>query len=741
MTNGTPGTADHEDDHTVTVAFTGDFFEKTVANLTRGTNPATTAQPGDRLRYTLRLRSTRRHRQLHAARRTRRAERHRLVRTRLAESRRLAPGRSRQQQQSAGRRPGHRPDQHRQPEPARRWRAAAAVRRHAGSRAARGHRRRQPGRDRGRRHAVRAQRRPERQRPGRPDRAGRRGPDADHDHVADCRRRSPRRTRRRPRRSAKCSATAITVPVDAVHVPALRRADPRRPDARRPPTCVSSASRRSPGRSRGRRSTSARPRTSSSPIRRSASTFRRASRSSSKSRCCSRTRRPTSPACSSRTRRSYLFNRNNGNVTTQRPGGPGTTPPMTIVAPDQLTLEKSGPADMGIGVPGDLHAERAQPERRCGVGPRRSRTACRRRRPAACATPRRRRSRRSCSRQTASPPAAPPLVAGTDFSVTFAGDPTCTLTLKMLTPAAAIGCGPAPDRHATRRCSTRTRENGASLTNVAGATEWFSANPSNPAAAGQLVTYTRTLTDGTVGVLDHQDAHTTLVLRPTMRFEKTVANVTTGANPATEATPGRHAALHAAGRKPVGRRAHRLRAARRTRPAQRRRRRSRQAPSRSSRSPAGADATGTSPTGGARGTGLLDVRNLTLPASGGVVTVVFDVTLAPVIANGTVVANQSYLNVNAATLALSDDPNVNGQADPDVPNDDDPTRVTIVSAPAFVVQKISTDLTRRPERAARRRDAALHDHGQERRHRQRHRCRAARRRCPSTRPTWPAARR
>ena len=58
MTNGTVGTADHEDAHTVTVALTGYFFEKTVANLTSGANPATTAAPGDTLRYTLRFQTT-----------------------------------------------------------------------------------------------------------------------------------------------------------------------------------------------------------------------------------------------------------------------------------------------------------------------------------------------------------------------------------------------------------------------------------------------------------------------------------------------------------------------------------------------------------------------------------------------------------------------------------------------------------------------------------------------------------
>src|SRR4029077_16886494 len=46
---------------------------------------------------------------------------------------------------------------------------------------------------------------------------------------------------------------------------------------------------------------------------------------------------------------SYLFNRIDNNAASQRPGLPGTTQPMTIVGPDTLTLEKSGPPQMTIG--------------------------------------------------------------------------------------------------------------------------------------------------------------------------------------------------------------------------------------------------------------------------------------------------------------------------------------------------------------------------------------------------------
>ena len=44
-------------------------------------------------------------------------------------------------------------------------------------------------------------------------------------------------------------------------------------------------------------------------------------------------------------------------------------------------------------------------------------------------------------------PGKGPLVAGSDFTLSYAGAPTCALTLAMLTPAAVIGAGPAVDHH------------------------------------------------------------------------------------------------------------------------------------------------------------------------------------------------------------------------------------------------------------------------------------------------------
>ena len=55
LTDGTPGVLDFQDSETVTTALAGYYFQKTVANLTSDANPATTAAPGDRLRYRVRL--------------------------------------------------------------------------------------------------------------------------------------------------------------------------------------------------------------------------------------------------------------------------------------------------------------------------------------------------------------------------------------------------------------------------------------------------------------------------------------------------------------------------------------------------------------------------------------------------------------------------------------------------------------------------------------------------------------
>ena len=130
-------------------------------------------------------------------------------------------------------------------------------------------------------------------------------------------------------------------------------------------------------------------------------------------------------------------------------------------------------------------------------------------------------------------PGKGPLVQGPDYSLSYNGT-TCELTINTRSAASVIGVDERLMITYRTQLDTDSQD-GAALTNVAGATAWETADGSTQ--------YRRTLTDGTVGTGDHEDAHTVLVETPVLRFEKTVMNVTTGENPATVAHAGRHTAL------------------------------------------------------------------------------------------------------------------------------------------------------------------------------------------------------
>src|SRR5467141_3011223 len=117
-----------------------------------------------------------------------------------------------------------------------------------------------------------------------------------------------------------------------------------------------------------------------------------------------------------------------------------------------------------------------------------------------------------------------PLVPGTDFSITYNGAPTCTLTLTMLTAAATISQNQRLIINYQTQIDANS-QNGATLTNVAGAIQWFDASSTTP----NRNTFTRTLTDGTPGVLDFQDAHTVTVVITTLAITKQVSVVGGGA--------------------------------------------------------------------------------------------------------------------------------------------------------------------------------------------------------------------
>src|SRR5438132_1163488 len=121
-------------------------------------------------------------------------------------------------------------------------------------------------------------------------------------------------------------------------------------------------------------------------------------------------------------------------------------------------------------------------------------------------------------------PAKGPLVPGTDFSISYIAAPTCKLTLTMLTAAATI----SPNQRLIITYRTQldaNSQNGAQLTNVAGAVQWFNADSSVTTRQA----FTRTLTDGTPGILDFQDAHTVTVVITTIAITKQVSVVGGGA--------------------------------------------------------------------------------------------------------------------------------------------------------------------------------------------------------------------
>ena len=378
----------------------------------------------------------------------------------------------------------------------------------------------------------------------------------------------------------------------------------------------------------------------------------------------------------------YTYNLVDNDGVTVRAGNPDTTGPMTIIEPS-LTLEKSGPLRTRLGFPEtfslNVHNAGDSPAfavtitdllpnqadgGMCDAAPQNVVA--------------------QVFEADGTTPVSPVLVEGVDFTASFAGDPTCVMTLVMQSSNATIGVDQRLVVSYEARTDAGSIENVA-LTNVAGATEWFSIDPSDPAGR----TYTRTVTDGTVNTLDHEDAHTTTVFTPILIFEKYAANVTTGEDPATVATPGdtirytlrlENANDTIIDNFSIVDELDRLNAV----------------PTFAAGTlnvtsiPAGADDSNTDPNGGAAGTGQLDIGNLSLTGLGDSLEIVFEVQLAPVIANGTVVLNQSAVTYAGNPVAVSDDPNVNGAADPNVDGDEDPTEILIQSAPSFDIDKISS---------------------------------------------------
>ena len=391
----------------------------------------------------------------------------------------------------------------------------------------------------------------------------------------------------------------------------------------------------------------------------------------------------------------YTYNQLQNDAGSQQNGAASTTANMTIVGPDNLTLEKTGPAQMRIGVSEiftlnvhntgtapawDLTITDILPNPTPG---------------GMCdATPTNITARTYLADGTT--PVSAPLVQGTDFVVNYLGDPDCTLTITMQSAAAAVA---ADNRLIVTYQTQLDADNvtGVSLINVAATTEWFSADTAGAGATGSIRTYTRTLTDGTTAILDHEDAHTVVTELPVISVQKSVINVTTGQDPGSNATPGdtlRYSinitnvspveltnfsfvddldALNATAAFAAG-------------------------TLNLVTVPGGADTSNTDINGGSKSTGLVDIRNLVLGAAGSGtenVVIEFEVTLAAAITSGTVVLNQGQMTASNLNLS-TDDPNINGVDDPNILGDEDPTETLIASAPLFEVLKTSQDLTGDP---------------------------------------------
>jgi fimbrial isopeptide formation D2 family protein/uncharacterized repeat protein (TIGR01451 family) len=134
----------------------------------------------------------------------------------------------------------------------------------------------------------------------------------------------------------------------------------------------------------------------------------------------------------------YTYNAINDDPGTQAPGGSDTTSDMTIVGPDDLTLEKTGPATMQVGTPAtftlDVH--------NTGSGRAWNPTVIDRLPNGAsggmCAAgPSTVNAQIFLANGTTE--VSPPLVQGTDFEVVFSGAPLCEWRFSLLSPAGGVG--------------------------------------------------------------------------------------------------------------------------------------------------------------------------------------------------------------------------------------------------------------------------------------------------------------
>ncbi|MCP4472068.1 MAG: DUF11 domain-containing protein, partial [Gammaproteobacteria bacterium] len=388
---------------------------------------------------------------------------------------------------------------------------------------------------------------------------------------------------------------------------------------------------------------------------------------------------------------SYTFNQVNGDNGTVSIGPGNTTPLMTVVEPD-LTMDKRGPAgtvNFATPIPYTLVVENI------GTAPAFDTTivdqlpdvpdnapltggTC-------DATPINYNARITTSADESTVIRA--LALNTDYTATYTAAPTCELVITTITDTARVEAGEKLIVSYETMLDVAT-QSGALLSNIAGATQWFSLDTAGAGATDEIREYAEVLTSGTPGFIDHEDVVTVTVEAAVLDIQKTVINVTTGQNPGTDATPGDvlRYSITISNSGLVDASAVTLSDA---------------IPANASYIadtvtlnglPVGQPDGGVSPL-----VAGIDVSSSDLPPPipsngtitvGETATVTFDVLLDPVISSGTVILNQAIADSPTTGPLPSDDPNVGGVADP--------TPTLITSAPAFLVQKISLDLTGDP---------------------------------------------
>ncbi|MCO1334424.1 isopeptide-forming domain-containing fimbrial protein [Microbulbifer sp. OS29] len=389
---------------------------------------------------------------------------------------------------------------------------------------------------------------------------------------------------------------------------------------------------------------------------------------------------------------SYSYNYDNDNPAAGQGAGTGnTTLDMTVVEPTEITLTKTGPVALQSGLAGtftlDLHNTGNGPAWDISVTdllPDNNPGGMCETAPANFAA----------QISDAAGNIIATLAEGVNFSASFDAA-SCTLALASVGAAAMLDA----DHHLRLAYDAYLdidTIDGDTLTNIAGVTLWHSWDSTLPEARQ----YTRAApTDGTPAVLDHEDTYTVTASVPKVTFYKTVENISRGENPATVASPAevlRYSVTltNLSGVEVSGIEItddlDRLNSL----------------PLFQSGSlqlvsaPAGSDSSATDATAGTLGSGLLQVNNLDLAASGNTgdsIQIIYEVTLAAVIDSATPVLNQAQVQLPGQPLQDSDDPNINGTDDPDTVGDEDPTQVLIESEPVLIVQKTSADMTGDPD--------------------------------------------